>query len=83
MSAALHRRVLVLETGKQADNIPRMVLVCRAGREGDALTGLNLPDGDSYLHRLPGESMDTLKARARASIKKPGGLAVAFACYDD
>ena len=81
MSAALRRRVMVLETGKQADNIPRMVLVCRAGREGDTLSGLNLPDG--ALHRLPGESMDALKARARASIKKPGGLAVAFACYDD
>lgn len=81
MSTALHRRLLVLETGKQADNIPRLVLVCRAGREGDTLSGLNLPDG--ALRRLPGESMDDLKARARASIKKPGGLAVAFACYDD
>ena len=85
MSTALRRRLLVLETGKQADNIPRLVLVlvlvCRAGREGDTLSGLNLPDG--ALHRLPGESMDALKARARASIKKPGGLAVAFACYDD
>lgn len=80
MSTALHRRLLVLEAGKQADNIPRLVLVCRAGREGDTLSGLNLPDG--ALHRLPGESMDALKARARASIKKPGGLAVAFACYD-
>ena len=81
MSAALHRRVLGLETAGKGDSIPRLVLVCRAGREGDTLTGLNLPDG--ALHRLPGESMDTLKARARASIKKPGGLAVAFACYDD
>lgn len=77
----LHRRLLVLETAGQGDNIPRMVLVCRAGREGDTMSGLNLPDG--ALRRLPGESMDTLKARARASIKKPGGLAVAFACYDD
>ena len=81
MSAALHRRLLVLETAGQGDNVPRLVLVCRAGREGDTLSGLNLPDG--ALHRLPGESMDALKARARASIKKPGGLAVAFACYDD
>ncbi len=83
MSATLHRRLLVLETAGQADNTPRLVLVCRAGREGDDVSGLNLPDGGPYLHRLPGESMDTLKARARASIKKPGGLAVAFACYDD
>ena len=81
MSATLHRRVLLLETAGKGDNIPRLVLVCRAGREGDTLSGLNLPDG--ALHRLPGESMDALKARARASIKKPGGLAVAFACYDD
>ena len=81
MSAALHRRLLVLETAGQVDNVPRLVLVCRAGREGDTLSGLNLPDG--ALHRLPGESMDALKARARASIKKSGGLAVAFACYDN
>ena len=81
MSTALHRRLLVLEAGKQADNIPRLVLVCRAGREGDDLSGLNLPDGGPYLHRLPGESTDALKARARASIKGPG-LAVVFACYD-
>lgn len=81
MSAALHRRLLVLETAGQADNVPRLVLVCRAGREGDTLTGITLPEG--ALCRLPGESMDALKARARASIKKPGGLAVAFACYDD
>ena len=80
MSAALHRRLLVLETAGQADNVPRLVLVCRAGREGDALSGLNLPDG--ALRRLPGESMEALKARARASIKGPG-LAVVFACYDD
>ena len=81
MSAALHRRLLLLETAGQVDNVPRLVLVCRAGREGDTLTGMNLPHG--ALHRLPGESMDALKARARASIKKPGGLTVAFACYDD
>lgn len=79
MSAALHRRLLALETAGQVDNGPRLVLVCRAGREGDPLSGLNLPDG--ALHRLPGESMDALKARARASIKGPG-LAVVFACYD-
>ena len=80
MSTALHRRLLVLETAGQGENIPRMVLVCRAGREGDTINGLNLPDG--ALRRLPDESMDALKARARASIKGPG-LAVVFACYDD
>lgn len=79
-AAALHRRLLVLETAGQADNGPRLVLVCRAGREGDNLTGINVPDG--ALHRLPGESMEALKARARASIKGPGGLTVVFACYD-
>lgn len=79
MSAGLHRRLLVLETAGQADSVPRMVLVCRAGREGDALTGIHVPAG--ALHRLPGESMEALKARARASIKGPG-LAVVFACYD-
>ena len=77
----LHRRLLALETAGQGNNIPSLVLVCLAGRGGDTLTGLNLPDG--ALRRLPGESMDALKARARASIKKPGGLTVAFACYDD
>ena len=80
MSAALHRRLLVLETAGQADNVPRLVLVCRAGREGDTLSGINQPHGPG-LYRLPGESMDALKARARASIKGPG-LAVVFACYD-
>lgn len=80
MSAGLLRRLAALETAGKADNTPRLVLVCRAGREGDTLSGINLPDG--ALHRLPGESMDALKARARASIKGPG-LAVVFACYDD
>ena len=80
LSAALHRRLLVLETAGQANNKPRLVLVCRAGREGDTMSGINRPDGH-YLHRLPGESTDALKARARASIKGPG-LAVVFACYD-
>ena len=79
MSATLHRRLLVLETAGQANNTPRLVLVCRAGREGDTLSGINRPDGPG-LHRLPGESMGDLKARARASIKGPG-LAVVFACY--
>lgn len=79
MSAALHRRLLALETAGDAENVPRLVLVCRAGREGDTLSGINVPDG--ALCRLPGESMEALKARARASIKGPG-LAVAFACYD-
>ena len=79
MSGTLHRRLLVLETAGQANNTPRLVLVCRAGREGDTLSGINRPDGH-HLHRLPGESMDSLKARARASIRGPG-LAVVFACY--
>ena len=80
MSAGLHRRLLVLEIAGQVDNTPRLVLVCRAGREGDTLSGINLPDG--ALYRLPGESMEALKTRARASTKGPG-LAVVFACYDD
>ncbi len=79
MTTALHRRLLALETAGQADNAPRLVLVCRAGREDDTLTGINAPDG--VLHRLPGESMEALKTRACASIKGPG-LAVVFACYD-
>ena len=79
MSAALHRRLLVLETAGQANNTRRLVLVYRAGREGDTLSGINQPDGH-HLHRLPGESMDALKARARANLKGPG-LAVVFACY--
>ncbi len=79
MSTALHRRLLALETAGQVHNMPRLVLVCRAGREGDTLTGINVPDG--ALHRLPGESMEALKARAIASIKGPG-LAMVLADYD-
>lgn len=37
MSTALHRRLLALETAGQADNAPRLVLVCRAGRENDGI----------------------------------------------
>ena len=80
MSAGLLRRVAALETAGKVDNFPRLVLVCRADREDDTLTGINHHNGKG-LRRLPGESMDALKARARASIKGPG-LAIVFADYD-
>ncbi|MBH1978499.1 MAG: hypothetical protein I8H67_09030 [Comamonadaceae bacterium] len=81
MSAALHRRLLELETAGQADNVPRLVLVCRAGRENDAITGIKAQHNVPGLRRLPGESLEDLEARAIASIKGPG-LAIVLADYD-
>lgn len=81
MSTALHRRLLALETAGQADNAPRLVLVCRAGRENDAITGIKAQHNVPGLRRLPGESLEDMEARAIASIKGPG-LAMVLADYD-
>ena len=82
MSTALHRRLLALETAAgQADNAPRLVLVCRAGRENDAITGIKAQHNVPRLRRLPGESLEDMEARAIASIKGPG-LAMVLADYD-
>ena len=81
MSTALHRRLLALETAGQVHNMPRLVLVCRAGRENDAITGIKAQHNVPRLRRLPGESLEDMEARAIASIKGPG-LAIVLADYD-
>ncbi len=82
MRAVLLRRLLALETVGQVDNIPRLVVVCRADRENDAISGIKEQHNVPGLRRLPGETLEALEARAIASIKGQG-LAVVIADYAD
>lgn len=81
MTAALLRRVMMLETAGHTDTIPRLVLVCRADMGDEAITGIKAHNGEPGLRRLPGESLKDMEIRAIARNKGPG-LAVVFANYD-
>lgn len=75
MTTRLERRLSALENAGAAANSPRLLLILRADRCDDDLVAL----GD--FQRIPGESVDTLKARIERQHR--AGLLMLHATYSE